>query len=72
MNDNLLISAVQAAFDEAVQKAVAVHLGPLRAKLDAVEAAASLVRTQAELVPSLTWTMTAWPPVSIWPRSPSR
>lgn len=52
MNDNLLISAVQAAFDEAVQKAVAVHLGPLRAKLDAVEAAASLVRTQAELVPS--------------------
>lgn len=43
---------MQDAFDEAVQKAVAVHLGPLRAKIDAVEAAVSLVRTQAELVPS--------------------
>lgn len=63
MNDNLLISAVQAAFDEAVQKAVATHItqlqqqhanvvGELAARVAALE---TKLPSQAELVAAIDW-----------------
>ena len=63
MNDNLLISAVQAAFDEAVQKAVATHItqlqqqhanvvGELAARVAALE---TKLPSQADLVAEVDW-----------------